>query len=186
MRARWQGTCLTRSLGQPSRPPYYSFVCPYCSVLHWQKGRNTSRGVQILGCHCLDVLPHLVACPPCPLVGNGRGGQPDRTEQMPLLSSDPVSSLLSRCWAALARCEQMPKSTNKILGLSCVWAGFDQDQKPDSSPQPPLHLYHQKGLLSRDPITIFYWNSTQVCMHKQVWFSLRNFLCTSLSLHKQF
>ena len=55
-----------------------------------------------------------------PTCGNGRGGQPDKTEQMPLLSSDPVSSLLSRCWAALARCEQMPKSTNKMLGLSRV------------------------------------------------------------------
>ena len=163
----------------------FVLIAQSCSI-HWQKGKNASRGLQILGCHCLDVLPHLVACPPCPLVGNGRGGQPDKTEQMPLLCSDPVSSLLSRCWAALARCEQMPNSTNKMLGLSCVWSGSEARQlsSTTSASLPPKGTFLPSPSFTGPQLKFKSLFGTD--MHKQVWFSLSNFFCTFLSLHKEF
>ena len=132
---------------------------------------------------CSSPLGGLPTLPTC---GNGRGGQPDKTEQMPLLSSDPVSSLLSRCWAALARCEQMPKSTNKMLGLSRVWSGSEARQlsSTTSASLPPKGTFLPSPPFSGPQLKFKSLFGTD--MHKQVWFSLSNFFCTSLSLHKQF
>ena len=168
MRARWQGTPLTRSLGQPSRPPYYFFVCPHCSILHWQKGRNASRGVQILGCHIvlmffptwwLAHLAHLWAT----------GGAGNRTGLSRCRCW--ARTRWAACWADAGQPWQDVSRCPRAPTRCWAWAVFDQDQRRDSSPQPPLHLYHQKGLLSHHHLLLVLNSSlnhylAQTCINK--------------------
>ena len=117
--------------------------------------------------YCLDVLPHLVACPPCPLVGTGGAGNRTGLSRCRCWARTRWAA----CWADAGQPWQDVSRCPRAPTRCWAWAVFDQDQKRDRSPQPPLHLYHQKGLLSHHHLLLVLNSSlnhylAQTCINK--------------------
>ena len=158
MRARWQGTPSTRSLGQPSFPPYYFFVWKNSLLLNpalterkESFHRSPNLGMPLPWCSSpLGGLPTLPTC------------------------GERAGRATGQDWAdAAAELGPGEQPAEQMLGSpGKMWADAQEHQQDVGPELCLIRIRGETALLNnlcifatkRDfsPITIFYWSSTQV------------------------
>ena len=132
MRARWQGTCLTRSLGQPSRPPYYSFFLssllnPALTERKECFQRSPNLGMPLSWCSSpLGGLPTLPTCGERAGRATGQDWADAAAELGP--GEQPAEQMLGSPGKMWADAQEHQQDFGPELCLSRIWSGSEARQ----------------------------------------------------------